>query len=218
MSRELVVNGRVQTLGEEIANSVSHGIGVLAAIVAAPVLIVAEVQRGRVESIVGASVFAATTVLLYLVSTIYHALPRNRAKQIFQLLDHGAIFLLIAGTYTPFTLGALHGTWGWTLLGLIWSLALIGILLKSFAGLRFSKFSTGLYLVMGWLALIAIKPFVLNVEPWGLFWLLAGGLSYTGGVMFFVLDSKIPYGHFIWHLFVLAGTSCHFIAVYWYAN
>ena len=218
MSKVLAVPARVQTLGEEIANSVSHGVGVLAAIIAAPVLIVAAVQRGSVEGIVGASVFAATMVLLYLASTIYHALPRNRAKQIFQLLDHGAIFLLIAGTYTPFTLGALHGTWGWVLLGLVWSLALIGILFKAFGGLRFSKWSTGLYLIMGWLVLIAIKPFLLNVEPWGLFWLLAGGLAYTGGVVFYALDSKIPYGHFIWHLFVLVGTSCHFIAVFWYSN
>jgi len=218
MKTTIVLPKRVQSFGEELANSISHGLGALAAIVAAPILIVEAVQRDSARGVVGASVFAATTVLLYLASSIYHALPRNRVKEVFQLLDHGAIFLLIAGTYTPFTLGVLHGAWGWTLLGLIWSLALMGILLKVFTGLRYSKLSTGLYLVMGWLALIAIKPFLLLVSPWGLFWLLAGGLSYTAGVLFFVLDNKIPYGHFIWHLFVLAGTSCHFIAVFWYAN
>ena len=218
MSRALAVRGRIQTLGEEIANSVSHGLGLFAVIVAAPALITSAVQRGGTERIVGASVFALTTLLLYLASTIYHALPAGRAKQIFQLLDHGAIFLLIAGTYTPFTLGVLHGAWGWTLLGLIWSLALIGLVFKALKGAGHARFSLFLYLAMGWLVMIAIKPLLLNVLPWGLFWLGAGGLAYTGGVVFFVLDGKIRYAHFIWHLFVLAGTSCHFTAVYWYSN
>jgi hemolysin III len=189
----------------------------LAAMAAAPVLIIAAVQRGGAAGIVGASVFAATMVLLYLTSTLYHALPRNRAKQVFRILDHGAIFLLIAGTYTPFTLGVLRGTWGWTLLGLVWSLALAGIVLKVVCGARYSRISTFLYLTMGWLAVIAVKPLWLHVSTWGLFWLLAGGIAYTVGVAFFAAGERVRYNHFIWHLFVIAGTSCHFIAVLWYS-
>jgi len=211
------LSSRPQSIGEEIANSISHGAGMLAAVAAAPLLIVAAVQRGGAAGIVGASIFAVTMVLLYLVSTLYHALPRGRAKQIFQILDHGAIFLLIAGTYTPFTLGVLSGAWGWTLFGLVWSLAFIGIVLKVACGTRYSRFSTFLYLAMGWLVVIAVKPLWLHVLPWGLFWLLAGGVAYTVGVVFFALDQRLRYSHLIWHLFVMTGTSCHFIAVLWYS-
>ncbi len=217
MIETLALHERPQSIGEEIANSISHGIGLLAAAAAAPILIIAAVQRGGTAGIVGASVFAATMLLLYLTSTLYHALARNRAKQVFQILDHGAIFLLIAGTYTPFTLGVLRGTWGWTLLGLVWSLALTGILLKVVYGARYPRLSTFLYLAMGWLVVIAIKPLWLHVSTWGLFWLLAGGIAYTVGVAFFAVDEKVRYSHFIWHLFVIAGTSCHFIAVLWYS-
>jgi len=217
MIETLALRERPQYMGEEIANSVSHGIGLLAAAAAAPVLIIAAVHRGDAAGIVGASVFAATMVLLYLTSTLYHALPRNRAKQVFQILDHGAIFLLIAGTYTPFTLGVLRGTWGWTLLGLVWSLAFIGIALKVICGVWYWRYSTFLYLAMGWLAVIAIRPLWLHVPTWGLFWLLAGGIAYTVGVAFFAVDERVRYSHFIWHLFVIAGTSCHFIAVLWYS-
>jgi hemolysin III len=166
---------------------------------------------------VGASVFAATMLLLYLTSTLYHALPRNRAKSVFQVLDHGAIFLLIAGTYTPFTLGVLRGPWGWTLFGIVWGLAFAGVVLKAISGVRFPTLSTLLYLAMGWLALIAVKPLWLHVPAWGLFWLLAGGFAYTVGVFFFVVDDRFRYSHFIWHLFVVAGTACHFVAVLWYS-
>ena len=207
---------RTQSLGEEIANSVSHGVGLLAAVAAAPVLVLAALQRGGVSGILGVSVFAATMVVLYLASTLYHALPRNRAKRVFQVLDHGAIYLLIAGTYTPFTLGVLRGPWGWTLFVLVWSLAVAGIVLKAVGGIRYPVISTCVYLAMGWLVLIAVKPLVLRVPPWGLFWLLAGGIAYTGGVVFFAAK-RVPYSHFVWHLFVMAGTACHFIAVLWYA-
>ena len=217
MIETLGLQERPQSIGEEIANSVSHGVGMLAAVAAAPVLIMAAVQRGGAAGIVGASVFAATMVLLYFTSTLYHALPRNRAKQVFQILDHGAIFLLIAGTYTPFTLGVLRGTWGWTLLGLVWSLALIGIVFKVIYGTRYPRISMSLYLAMGWLAVIAVKPLWEQVSAWGLFWLVAGGIAYTVGVAFFALDERIRYSHFIWHLFVIAGTACHFIAVLWYS-
>ena len=208
---------RPQSFGEEIANSVSHGVALLATVAATPVLIIAAVQRGVAEGIVGASVFSATMVLMYLTSTLYHALPRNRAKQVFQILDHGAIFLLIAGTYTPFTLGVLRGMWGWTLFGLVWSLALTGIVLKIVYGAWYQRFSTFLYLVMGWLVVIALKVLLLHVSTWGLIWLLSGGLAYTVGVVFFLVDERIRYSHFIWHLFVIAGTSCHFIAVLRYS-
>ena len=217
MIETLAMGERPQSFGEEIANSVIHGVALLATVAATPVLIIAAVQRGVAEGIVGASVFSATMVLMYLTSTLYHALPRNRAKQVFQILDHGAIFLLIAGTYTPFTLGVLRGMWGWTLFGLVWSLALTGIVLKIVYVAWYQRFSTFLYLVMGWLVVIALKVLLLHVSTWGLIWLLSGGLAYTVGVVFFLVDERIRYSHFIWHLFVIAGTSCHFIAVLRYS-
>ena len=203
---------RTQSRGEEIANSVSHGVGFLAAIAAAPVLVLSAVRHDGAARVVGASVFAATMVLLYLTSTLYHALPRNRAKQVFQILDHAAIFLMIAGTYTPFTLGVLRGTWGWTLFGLVWGLALAGVGLTVRGGVRYPKLRTGLYLAMGWLILIAVKPLWLRVPSWGLFWLAAGGIAYTVGVAFYAAK-RVRYSHFVWHLFVITGTACHFIAV-----
>ncbi len=164
----------------------------------------------------GASVFGGTVVTLYLASTLYHALPSHEAKRVFRMIDHGAVFLLIAGTYTPFTLGVLRGVWGWTLFGLVWSLALIGIVLTFVGGLRFLRLSTGLYLGMGWLLLIAIRPLWQRVPTAGLLWLLAGGIAYTVGVGF-LAAKRMRYSHFVWHLLVLAGSSCHFIAVLRYA-
>jgi len=216
MSEAHALPDRAQSVGEEIANAVSHGVGLLLAVIAAPVLVVAAVQRGGVAETVGASVFAATMVLVYLTSTLYHALPRNRAKQVFRTLDHGAIFLLIAGTYTPFTLGPLRGTWGSSLLGLVWVLALAGVVFKAVGGVRYPKLSTSLYVAMGWLIIVVIEPFWLNVPASGFFWLLAGGIAYTAGVAFFA-PTGIRYGHLVWHLFVIAGTACHFAAVLWYS-
>ena len=212
----LALDERPQTLGEEIANSVSHGIGLLAALVAFPILVITAVNRGDLAGIVGATVFATTMVLLYLASTLFHALPPNRAKRVFQILDHSAIYLLIAGTYTPFTLGVLRGDWGWTLFGLVWALAIVGTVFKSLGGVRYTTFSTWVYLAMGWLVLIAIEPVWTLVPRWGFFWLLAGGIAYTAGAVFFMAE-RIKYFHFVWHLFVIAGTTCHFIAVLWYA-
>jgi hemolysin III len=209
--------GRPQSGGEEIANSVSHGLALLAAVAGLPVLIVTAVQRSDAAQVVGVSIFGATVVVLYLASTLYHALPPNRAKRVFYLLDHSAIFLLIAGTYTPFTLGVLRGAWGWTLFGLVWGLAAVGILFKVLGWARNRAISVGLYLVMGWLVLIAAEP-LLQVPPRGLAWLVAGGLAYTIGVVFFVLDERVRYAHFVWHLFVVAGTACHFVAVIGYAG
>lgn len=206
---------RPQTLGEEIANSVSHGIGFLAALAAFLVLVPGAFERGALAGI-GAAVFAVSMALLYLSSTLYHALLPNRAKQVFQILDHGAIYLLIAGTYTPFTLGVLRGPWGWTLFGLIWGLAITGVVVKAKWGIRYPRLSTTWYLAMGWLILAAAKPLAQLVPTWGLFWLVTGGVAYTAGVGFFAAR-RLRYGHFIWHLFVLAGTACHFVAVWRYA-
>ncbi len=207
---------RPQSLGEEIANSVSHGLGLLATLAAFPVLVIAAHQRGDTTGIAAASVFATTMLLLYFTSTLFHALPRCRAKRVFQILDHAAIYFLIAGTYTPFTLGVLRGHWGWTLFGLVWGLAVVGTVLKALGGVRYTTVSTWVYLAMGWLILIAAKTVWSLMSGWGLFWLFAGGIAYTAGAMFFMAE-RVKYFHFVWHLFVVAGTACHFIAVRWYA-
>lgn len=212
---ETIKAERHQTLGEEIANAISHGVGFLGALAVTPIMIVTAIPAGA-AAIVGASVFGATMMVLYLASTLYHAFPQSRTKRVFKIFDHGAIFLLIAGTYTPFTLGILYGPWGWTLFGIVWALAILGVVLKSTAGASSGKLSTALYLAMGWLAILAIKPLWLNMPAWGLFWLLAGGVMYSAGVFFFVME-RIRYSHFIWHIFVLAGTACHVIAVLGYA-
>jgi len=208
---------RVQSRGEEVANSLSHGFGLIAALVATPFLIEHAVRQGDAGFMVGASIFAATMVMLYLASTLYHALPVGRAKGVFRVIEHSAIFLLIAGTYTPFTLGVLRGTWGWTLLGLVWGIAVTGVVLKALNRLTHPILTTSLYLLMGWLIVIAAGPLTERVPASGLLWLVAGGLAYTLGVFFFALDSRLRYGHFIWHLFVMAGTACHYFAVLGYA-
>lgn len=208
---------RPQSQGEEIANSVSHGVGFVAALASAPVLIATVAKTGSYVNVAGATVFALTTVLLYCASTLYHAVSRERVKALLRKLDHGAIFLLIAGTYTPFTLGPLKGPLGWTLFGVVWTLAVIGVTLKAFDRIEHPIASLGLYLVMGWLCVVAIDPLLHHIPPAGLLLLAGGGLSYMAGVAFFTVDSRVRYGHFIWHLFVLAGTSCHFFAVLGYA-
>lgn len=211
------MHSRPQTLGEEIANSVSHGMALIAAIVAVPFLMASAHRLGAANR-VGAAVFATTMVLLYLASTVYHALPPGRAKGVVMKLDHGAIYIFIAGSYTPFALGALGGPWGWTLFGLVWSLAAVGITLKAYDRLSQPWLSTGLYLLMGWLVLIAAIPLVERVPLPGVALLVAGGLAYTVGVIFFILDSRVRYAHTVWHCFVVAGTSCHFFAVMDYAG
>jgi hemolysin III len=208
---------REQSQGEEIANSISHGIGLLATLGGTPFLIMHAARYGDAGFFVGTSLFSATIILLYLASTLYHALPMGKAKRVFRIIEHSAIFLLIAGTYTPFTLGVLSGAWGWTLFGVVWSVAAIGVALKVFNKASHPIVSTGLYLLMGWLIVIAVDPLFAKVPTSGLLWLIAGGLSYTAGVAFFATDSRLRYGHLIWHLFVMAGTLCHFFAVLWYA-
>lgn len=206
---------RSQSLGEEIANSISHGVGFLGAAAVTPILIIAAIPVGA-AAVVGASIFGATMMLLYLSSTLYHAFPQSKTKRVFQIFDHGAIFLLIAGTYTPFTLTILNGGWGWTLFGIVWTLAIFGVVLKSIGGAGVSKLSTALYLGMGWLAILAAQPLWNSLSAWGIFWLVGGGVMYSAGVFFFAYDHRIRYSHFIWHLFVLAGTAFHVVAILGY--
>lgn len=206
---------RPSTMGEEIANSISHGLALLGALAAAPILIVTAVHKSDAQMVVAVSLFAASMILLYLSSMIYHCLPINRAKRVFQIFDHISIFILIAGSYMPFALGVLRGPMGWTLFGLIWALAVLGIVTKLVPKLRHSKISLILYLGMGWLIILVIYPLYLHLPFAGLLWLFAGGMAYTLGVIFYVSNAK--YAHFIWHLFTIAGTACHFFAVLWYA-
>ena len=217
MRAALVSSRREQSRAEEIANSASHGLGLIAALIGVPWLIVDAARRGDAAFIVGVSIFSATVLLLYLASAIYHALPLGKAKRVFKVLDHSSIFLLIAGTYAPFTLGVLRGPWGWTLFGIVWGLAIVGVVLKSIGKASHPIVSTGFYLLMGWLVMIAVTPLVTRVPFLGLLWLLAGGMFYTAGVAFFATDSRLKYGHLLWHVFVVAGTACHYLAVLWYA-
>ncbi len=212
------MHDRPQSSTEEKANSLSHGLGFLLALAAAPVLIVSAARHGDAANIVGVSVFAVTMILLYFSSALYHALPPGQAKLRCAKIDHGAIYLFIAGSYTPFALGVLHGAWGWTLFGLIWGLAGIGLALKAFNRLSHPILSTGLYLAMGWLVVIAAVPLLERVAPAGLTWLVAGGVTYTAGVVFYLTDARLKFGHFIWHLFVMVGTACHFFAVLGYSG
>ena len=202
-----------QTRREEIANTVSHGFGLAAAIVATPFLCVAAARQPSQAFFVGTIIFVATMWLLYLCSTVYHAWPRTRLKCALQIVDHAAIFLLIAGTYSPFTLGPMRGTLGWTIFSVVWLLALIGVIIKFLTGVRWKKLSLILYLGMGWLILLAFRQFVLVVPTATVIWLMAGGVAYTSGVFFFA-NERLRYSHFVWHLFVLAGTACHFCAIF----
>jgi len=198
---------------EELANTISHAIGLIGALIAAPILLLAARHTGSGGFFVGTIVFSATMLTLYLTSMLYHAWPQTRAKNALQVVDHSAIFFLIAGTYTPLTLGPLRGFWGATFLGTVWSVAVFGVIVKAMRGTsRHRKLAMSLYLGMGWSALIIIRPLILKVPPAALFWLVAGGIVYTVGVLFFV-NQRLRYAHFVWHLFVLTGTSCHFLAL-----
>jgi hemolysin III len=200
---------------EEVMNAVTHGIGTLLAVAGLVLLIVLAYLHGDFWHIVSFSIYGTTLVLLYLASTLYHSFTNERVKRIFKILDHSAIYLLIAGTYTPFTLVPLHGVLGWTIFGLVWGFAIIGIALKVFFTGRFKIISTLCYLGMGWFIVFAIKPLIDTVPALGMTWLLVGGLFYTLGSIFY-LWKRIPYNHAIWHLFVLAGSISHFIAVFFY--
>ena len=213
MNDELRVSSkRMQSAGEELANSISHALGLCAALIGAPILLV-EAHRSSPGFFLGTVIFVVTLWVLYLGSTLYHAWPQTRGKSVLQVVDHSAIFLLIAGTYTPFTLGPLRGLWGSTMLALVWALAIFGVFLKTMRGpSRHPKLSMALYLGTGWLALIAARPMTLAIPFPALFWLVAGGVAYTIGVLFFV-NQQLRYSHLIWHLFVLVGSTCHFLGI-----
>ena len=199
-------------LAEEIASAVTHGLGAVASVGAGAVLITLAALSGDVFSVVGASVFTGSLVLLYTASTLYHAIPWDRAKARLKVFDHCAIYVLIAGTYTPFMIGGMRGGWGWTLLGIVWTLAVAGVVFKLFFTGRFKLVSTLVYVAMGWLIVLAIGPMKASLAPTTIGWLVAGGLAYTAGTVFYLSD-RIPFAHAIWHLFVLAGSVCHFGAV-----
>lgn len=208
---------RVVSLREELANAVTHGVGLVLSLIGMPILVLAALDRGERFTVIGASVFGATLIALYAASTLYHAIPHPTIKQRLRVVDHAAIYLLIAGTYTPFTLGVLRGTWGWTLFGIVWTLAALGVLFKVvFGSGAMAKLSTAIYVAMGWVIIIAIKPLMASMESAGLMLLVAGGLCYTGGVIFYV-DRRRAWTHPVWHLFVMGGSICHYFAVLWYA-
>jgi hemolysin III len=200
------------SFGEEVANSVTHGVGWLLSVCGLAILVTLAAATGGALRVVSCAVFGATLVLLYAASTLYHALPSERAKHVFRVLDHSAIFLLIAGTYTPLSLVAVGGPWGWSLFGAIWSLAAFGVLLNTVAHGRWRWLSITLYVVMGWLVVVAIKPLVAAIEPGVLVMIVAGGLAYTLGLVFYGWN-RLPYNHAVWHLFVLTGSVLHYLAI-----
>jgi hemolysin III len=199
----------------ELANCATHGMGLALSIAGCALLVTLAALRGNPWHIVACSVYGATLVCLYSASTIYHGVRSRRWKRVWRVIDHSAIYLLIAGTYTPFTLVSLRGAWGWSLFGIVWGLTLVGILFKVWFVDRVPVISTIVYLLMGWLAVIAIKPVLAAVPLAAIAWLAAGGLLYTAGVAFFAWE-KLPYHHAIWHAFVLAGSVCHYVAVLYY--
>ncbi len=203
------------TLGEEIANAVTHGIGTLLAIAALVLLVVFSSIYGNAWYVVSFSIYGISLVILYTMSTIYHALPRGKAKNIFEIFDHSSIFLLIAGTYTPFELITLKGPLGWTLFGITWGMAVIGILFKVFFVKRFVILSTLIYISMGWMIIFSIKPLLERLPPDGIAFLVIGGILYTFGTIFYI-RRKMKYHHFIWHLFVIGGSAMHFFAILFY--
>ena len=216
MKRLLLLKNHVnQTQVEEIVNSLLHLVGAALGIAALAILVVLSAEQRDTYKVVGCTIFGITLILMYSASALYHAVRKPFWKRIYKIVDHSAIYLLIAGTYTPILLVTLHGAWGWTLFGIIWGLALGGLIFKFFFTGRFEYASTIIYLGMGWLAIVAIKPIYHALPADGLAWLAAGGLSYTLGVVFYMWD-RLHFGHAIWHLFVLGGSICHFFLILYY--
>ena len=206
---------RLYTLGEEIAHSITHGIGAGLSIAGLIVLVILAARRGDVYQIVSFSIYGASLIIMYLASTLYHSFQRPRLKQVFKIIDHAAIYLLIAGTYTPFLLVGIRGRLGWTLLVIIWGMAALGVSFKALFIHRFEKLSVLGYILMGWLSVAMMKELWINIPVGGVIWLAAGGMAYTVGVIFYALK-KIPYMHAVWHLFVMGGSLCHYFAVLLY--
>ncbi len=205
-----------QSLGEEIANSITHGIGAALATAALTILVVFAALKGDAWRVVSFAIYGTSLVLMYTSSTLYHAFTNKKAKRYFRIMDHSSIFLLIAGTYTPITLLPLRDTdWGWTIFGLIWGMAILGILFKFMFYGKLEKLSVAFYVLMGWLAIVAIKPMLANLSAGLLIWIAMGGLSYTLGIIFYAW-TKLPYSHSIWHLFVLGGSISHFFGILLY--
>lgn len=200
---------------EELANSLTHGLGALLGVAGLVLLVVTSAQHGDAWHVTSTAIFGTTLVLLYTASTLYHSIPGERRKHLLRKFDHAAIFLLIAGTYTPFMLVTLRGPWGWSLFGVVWGLAATGVALKFWFAGRFRLASTLIYLGMGWLVMIALKPLLAALPRAGFVWLVAGGACYSLGTIFY-LWKRLPYHHAVWHLWVLAGSVCHWVAVYGY--
>ena len=206
----------MQTRLAEVFNASSHGLGTLLSVTALVLLVVFSAMTGEAISVVSCSIYGVSLVLLYTASTLYHAIARPKLKAVFKIMDHASIYLLIAGTYTPFMLVTLRGAWGWSIFGVIWGLALIGLVFKLFFTGRYEFVSVAMYILMGWLVVVAIRPLIDALPFAGLVWLVAGGLCYTVGVIFYAIDHRYTFAHFVWHLFVLAGSICHFFAILFY--
>src|SRR5262245_8382981 len=214
IDESLPLRNWTQSAGEEVANGISHGIGLVGAMIGTPILLLAAFRHGNIPFLVGTIIFATTMLLVYLASTLYHCWPQTNAKSLLQVIDHAAIFLLIAGTYTPFALGPLRGTGGLTMLVIVWALALFGVIMKATRGvLRHRRLAMTLYLGTGWIGLTLIRPLAVAMPLPARLWLIVGGIAYTAGTLSFA-NERLRYGHFVWHLFVLAGSSCHFAAVF----
>lgn len=209
MTRDPISN---QTRGEEIANSITHGIGIGLSITCLVLLVVFASIKGDAWKVVSFSIYGASLIILYTVSTLYHSFKSYRVKRIFQVLDHSAIFILIAGTYTPIMLVNMRGPWGWSLFGVTWGLAILGIIIKSTGSGKSEIFTVTIYVLMGWIIVIAFHEFIASFAFMGIMWILIGGICYTVGVVFFFWES-IPYSHPIFHLFVLAGSIMHFFGM-----
>ena len=205
----------IYSLREDIANSIIHGAGFILSIIGICLLIIFASTNGNVWHVVSCSIYGATLIFLYIASTLYHSIQLAKAKRVLRALDHSTIFLLIAGTYTPFTLVNLRGPWGWSLFGVIWGLAVIGILFQTMMLRKGAIVSVAFYVAMGWVVVVAIKPILSLVDTGGLVLLLLGGVAYTIGVVFYVWR-KMPYNHAIWHVFVVAGSTLHFFAILLY--
>jgi hemolysin III len=208
---------KAQELSETIANAVTHGLGLVASVIALPLLIVTALRRGDPLEVTGAAVFGVSLVLLYGASTIYHSFPQSASSTLFRVLDHSAIYVLIAGSYTPFALGPLRGKLGYSLLAVMWTIAVFGLIMTSRSSFVRPILTVVASVGMGWLCAVATKPLITQVGAAGFWWLLAGGLFYMGGIVFYATDKRLRYGHAVWHLFVLAGSTCHFFAVLWHS-